>query len=98
MAHSDVKATQPRTTTGAFLDQGGNALNRCRLQGVYFVASGSAGTVEITDGTTTLVELASPAGAGEVTVDVPGNGILSRSGLTLGTLTNVTSVTLFYEG
>ena len=40
---TDVKSTQPLTSTGAFKDQGGNNLGRVRIKGIYAVCGASAG-------------------------------------------------------
>ena len=96
---TDVKSTQPLTSTGAFKDQAGNNLGRARIKGIYAVCGASAGSVVITDGQSgnTLLTLNTPtaANAGSMYFLVPDQGILAENGL-YGTVTNTASIVLFY--
>jgi len=91
---TDIKS-KTVTSTGA-LGLGGA---RSRIRGVYFVCSGTAGSISLKDGGASgneLLNMATPAGA-TITDNVifPGDGILFQADPYL-TLTNVTSVTFFY--
>lgn len=97
---TDVKSTQPLTSTGSFVTQSGaNCTFRTRIKGIYAVCGSSAGSVVITDGSggNTLLTLNTPtvANAGSVYMLIPDQGILAETGL-YGTVTNTASVTLFY--
>ena len=96
---TDVKSTQPLTSTGAFKAQGGNNLGRVRIQGIYAVCGASAGSVVITDGQSgnTLLTLNTPtaANAGSVYFLVPDQGILADTAV-YGTVTNTASTVIFY--
>jgi hypothetical protein len=96
---TDVKATKPLTTTGAFKDQGDNSVGRARIKGIYAVCSAGAGSVVITDGSSgaTLFSFATPtaAHAGSVFLLIPDQGILAENGL-YGTVTNTASTVIFY--
>jgi hypothetical protein len=99
---SVTSITPSGATAGAItVGYGGNlALPRTRVKGVYYVASGSAGSVVITRNSNSrvLLNLATPAGA-TVTQDlvVPGEGILTAAAnddYAYVAATNVTSLTL----
>jgi hypothetical protein len=97
---TDVKSTQPLTSTGVFKTQANdNCAFRTRIKGIYAVCGTSAGSVVITDGSggNTLLTLNTPtvANAGSVYMLVPDQGILAENGL-YGTVTNTASITLFY--
>ena len=96
---TDVKASQPLTSSGDFKDQAGNSIPRARIKGIYAVSGASAGSVVITDGSggSTLVTVNTPTAvnAGSVYLLVPNEGILAQTGL-YGTVTNATSVVVFY--
>lgn len=96
---TDVKATQPLTSTGGFKDQNTNDLGRVRIKGIYAVCGASAGSVVITSGSggETLLTLNTPtaANAGSIYMLVPDQGILAENGL-YGTVTNTASITVFY--
>lgn len=96
---TDVKATQPLISTGAFLDQGNNAVGRARIKAVYAICSTAVGSVTITNGNggSTLLTLNTPtaANAGFVYMILPGEGILAETGL-YGTVVNTTSTVLIY--
>jgi len=96
---TDVLATVPLTTTGAFTNQVPVALGRSRIKGAYIVCGANAGSVVISDGNggPTLVTFNSPtvANAGAITVYLPGEGILAQTGL-YGTVSNTASIVLFY--
>jgi len=97
---TDVKATAPLTSTGAFKDQSTNDITyRTRIKAIYAVCGASAGSVVITNGSggATLANVATPtaANAGYVYMLVPDQGILAENGL-YGTVTNTASITIFY--
>ena len=97
----DVFATQPLTTTGDFQDQGGNDINRTRIKTVYAVNGASAGSVVIREGgsggnVVLTVNTASSGTAGYTIIPLPGEGILVKTGTLHGTVTNTTSMVLFY--
>tara|TARA_R110000868_G_scaffold225013_1_gene477224 strand:- start:201 stop:497 length:297 start_codon:yes stop_codon:yes gene_type:complete len=95
---SDIVATKPLTSTGLFKTQAdANCTFRVRIMGIYAVCGSSAGSVVIADGSggDTLLTMNTPASGGGVDLILPGQGILASSGLH-GTVTNTTSITLFY--
>lgn len=96
---TDVKSTQPLTSTGAFKDQNSNDLGRVRIKGIYAVCGASAGSVVITDGASgaTLLTLNTPtaANAGSIYMLVPDQGILADNAV-YGTVTNTASTVIFY--
>jgi hypothetical protein len=96
----DVLATKPLTSTGNFLDQNNNAIQRARIKTIYAVNGGSAGSVVIREGGASgdiliTVNTAANTTAGYTIIPLPGEGILCESGLH-GTVTNTTSMTLIY--
>ncbi len=97
----DVFATQPLTSTGDFQDQAGNDINRTRIKTVYAVNGSSAGSVVIREGgsggnVVLTVNTASSGTAGYTIIPLPGEGILVKTGTLHGTVTNTTSMVLFY--
>jgi hypothetical protein len=97
----DVFATRPLTTTGNFLDQAGNVINRTRIKTVYAVNGASAGSVVIREGGASgnvvlTVNTSSSGAAGYTIIPLPGEGILVKTGTMHGTVTNTTSMVLFY--
>ncbi len=98
---TDVLLTQPLTGTGQFTTQGSeNITFRTRVKGVHIICGASAGSLVIRDGGASgsvLATINTPtaANAGYVFMFFPAQGVLAQSGLH-GTLTNVTSATLFY--
>lgn len=71
-----------------------------RVKGVYINASGAA-ALELTDGSSTgasLLKLDVPTGAtgNPVYVQIPGEGIFFPTSIYVKTLTNITSMTVFY--
>lgn len=97
---TDVKSTQPLTSTGVFKTQSNdNCAFRTRIKAIYATCGASAGSVVITDGNggSTLLTLNTPtaANAGSIYMLVPDQGILAENGL-YGTVTNTASVTVFY--
>ena len=96
----DVLATKPLTTTGNFLDQNNNAIQRTRIKSIYAINGTSVGSVVIREGGASgkiLITLntAASATAGFTVWPLPGEGILCESGLH-GTITDTTSITLIY--
>jgi hypothetical protein len=97
---TDVLATKPLTSTGDFLDQNNNAIQRARVKTIYAVNGGSAGSVVIRQGGASgkvliTVNTAANTTAGYTIIPLPGEGILCESNLH-GTVTNTTSMTLIY--
>ncbi len=96
---TDVLASVPLTTTGQFTNQTPTALARTRVKAVYMVPSATAGSVVFKDGGsggTTLITLNTVASATQPTYLIfPGEGVLFSTNIH-GTVTNVTSVTIFY--
>lgn len=96
----DVLATKPLESTGNFLDQNNNAIQRARVKTIYAVNGGSAGSVVIREGGASgkiliTVNTTASTTAGYTIIPLPGEGILCESGLH-GTVTNTTSMTLIY--
>jgi hypothetical protein len=97
----DVFATQPLITTGNFKDQNGNDIYRSRIKTVYAVNGATAGSVVIRDGGSggdivLTVNTAANTSAGYTIIPLPGEGILVKTGVLHGTVTNTTSMVLFY--
>ena len=97
----DVFATQPLTSTGDFQDQAGNDIYRTRIKTVYAVNGSSAGSVVIREGgsggnVVLTVDTAANGTAGYTIIPLPGEGILVKTGTLHGTVTNTTSMVLFY--
>lgn len=96
---TDVKVSQPLTSTGVFNDQNSTALGHVRVKAVYLISGASAGSLVITDGSggTTLATFNTPTAVteGSVYLLLPGEGVLATTGV-YGTLTNVASATLIY--
>ena len=96
----DVLATKPLTSTGNFLDQNNNAIQRARIKTIYAVNDSGAGSVVIREGGASgkiliTVNTAANGTAGYTIIPLPGEGILCESGLH-GTVTSTTSMTLIY--
>lgn len=88
---SNVKAV---TITGT----GVAYANRAHLRGFYYLAGGTAATLVLKDSTgSTTLSMSIPAN-GSAYVLLPGRGILHETNINCTTFTNLTSVTLFYEG
>jgi len=96
---TDVQASAPLTATGQFTNQTPTALARARVKAVYMIPTGTAGSVVFRDGGsggTTLITLNTVASATQPTYLIfPGEGVLFSTNIH-GTVTNVTSVTIFY--
>lgn len=92
---TDVKASTI-TATGTFQNEAGTAnLQRTRVKGIQFVG---AGTITLRDGGgsgTVRLVLTGSAASDVNYVPIPGEGILFSTDVH-GTLTTVTSVTIFY--
>jgi hypothetical protein len=98
---TDVLATKPLTATGNFKDQGDNNIPRSRIKTIYAVNGVSAGSVVIRQGGSggdviATINTAANTTAGYTIIPVPGEGILCKEGDLHGTVTNTTSITLFY--
>ena len=95
----DVLASVPLTGTGQFTNQTPVALGRTRVKAVYMIPSGTAGSVVFRDGGsggTTVMTLNTVASATQPTYLLfAGEGILFSTNVH-GTVTNVTSATIFY--
>ena len=92
---------QPTDVKAATVSATGSAVaQRSRLKSVYYTgnAVGDA-TFTITDGSggATLLTI---TGLTDETdeIEIPGNGILAKNGLFVSALTNVDSLTIFYDG
>jgi hypothetical protein len=96
---TDVKATTPLTSTGAFVDQNSGNLARTRIKAIYVVPTGTAGSVVFRDGGAsgkTVLTVNTVASATQPTyLSLPGEGLLCETDVH-GTITNVGSVTVFY--
>lgn len=73
---------------------------RARVKGLSYVTGGTAGSVVIKDGGsggTTVLTLNTPATTDTYDLMIPDNGILCATNVHV-TVSNVTSVTVLYEG
>jgi len=73
---------------------------RARVKGVAYVTNGTAGTLTIKDGGSggaTVLLLNTPAVADSYDLMIPDNGILCSTNVYVA-VSNVTSVTVLYEG
>jgi len=99
MTQTDVLVSVPLTATGQFTNQTPTALSRTRVKAVYMVPSATAGSVVFKNGGasgTTIMTLNTVASATQPTyVLFPGEGVLFSTNVH-GTVTNVTSATIFY--
>ena len=99
MAVNDLTA-KPITSTGFVTGSSSNA-QPARVKTIYYVASGTAGSIVLKDGGssgTTLMTIATPASATATeVVYIPEGGVRFRTDVH-ATLTNVTSVTVFHDG
>ena len=97
---TDVLASQPLTSTGQFTNQTPTALGRTRIKAVYIVPTASAGSVIFKDGGasgTPVMTLNTVASATQPTyLMFSGDGVLFSTNVH-GTVTNVGSVTIFYD-
>jgi hypothetical protein len=98
---TDVLATKPLTATGNFKAQNNGDLPRVRVKAIYAVNGASAGSVVIREGGSTgniIATIDTPANstAGYTIIPVPGEGILCKEGALHGTVTNTTSMVIFY--
>lgn len=98
---TDVLATKPLEATGNFKDQNNNDIPRCRIKAIYAINGASAGSVVIREGGSggsiiTTVNTAASSTAGYTIIPVPGEGVLCKLGALHGTVTNTTSIVVFY--
>lgn len=98
---TDVLATKPLTLTGNFKAQNDGDIPRVRIKAIYAVNGTSAGSVVIREGGVSgniiaTINTAASTTAGYTIIPVPGEGILCKEGELHGTITNTTSITLFY--
>lgn len=96
---TDIFASAPLTSTGAFKSQGNVNTGRCRIKGYYYVSAAAIGSVILTagNGGATLLTINTPTAAnlGSYAQTLPGEGILSTTDV-WGTVTNTTSFVIFY--
>jgi hypothetical protein len=96
---TDILASEIVTSTGIVNAQGGSAVGRTRIKGVYIIPQAGAGSVVFKDGSATgsvrmtLNTLASQTAPTYILF--PGEGLLVQSGIHL-TITTVASVVVFY--
>jgi hypothetical protein len=98
---TDVLATKPLTATGNFKTQGDGNIPRVRVKAIYAVNGDTAGSVVIREGggsgtIIATINTAANTTAGYTIIPVPGQGVLCREGDLHGTVTNTTSIVLFY--
>jgi hypothetical protein len=94
---TDVKASAALAATATFKNAGGAAIGRCRIKGLYAAGGAGAGSITITDGSSTgptLIKLDVPIN-GTPYLLLPGEGILSELG-PFGTVTAIGSATIIY--
>jgi hypothetical protein len=90
---SDIKAATA-TATGQVID------GRSRVQGIYYVSEETAGSIELRSGGEEgplVADLATPGAVTSDNVILPDAGLLFKDGVHV-TLSNVSSITLFYYG
>jgi hypothetical protein len=97
----DVLATKPLASTGNFKDQANADIPRCRVKTIYAVNGTDAGSVVIRQGGSggsiiMTIETPAKTTAGYSIIPIPGEGVLCKEGALHGTVTNTTSITLFY--
>jgi hypothetical protein len=89
---SDIKAVTI-TASGVALSK------RARVRGIFYHNGGGAGTLTLKDGSDTTVDLTLTLNANsDGYLLLPGRGILFETSVNCTAFTNITSVTLFYEG
>jgi hypothetical protein len=98
---TDVLATKPLTATGNFKTQGDGDIPRTRIKTIYAVNGVSAGSVVIRQGggsgdIIATINTAANTTAGYTIIPVPAEGLLCKVGDLHGTVTNTTSIVLFY--
>jgi hypothetical protein len=98
---TDVLATKPLTATGNFKAQNNGDISRTRIKAIYAVNGGSAGSVVIREGGAAgniiaTINTSTSSTAGYTIIPIPGQGVLCKEGDLHGTVTDVTSVTVFY--
>ena len=95
----DVLVSVPLTATGQFTNQTPIALGRTRIKSVYMIPTGTAGSVIFKDGGsngTVVMTLNTVASATQPTYLLfAGEGLLFSTNVH-GTVTDVTSATIFY--
>lgn len=98
---TDVLATKPLTATGNFKAQNNGDIPRVRVKTIYCINGNAPGSVVIREGGATgniiaTINTASSSTAGYTIIPLPGEGILCKEGDLHGTITDTTSITLFY--
>lgn len=98
---TDILASVPLTATGQVTAQNTSNLGRSRVRGIYVIPGATAGSLVFRNGGAsgpvrmTLNTVASATDA--LYMELPSDGLLFSADVHI-TLTNVTSVTLFYTG
>ncbi len=89
---SDIKTVE--------ITASGTAINkRARVRGLFYHNGAGVGTLTLKDGTSSDVSLKLTLNASsDGNIVLPGRGILFSSYVNCTAFTNLTSVTLFYEG
>jgi len=98
---TDVLATKPLTQTGNFKDQNDNDIPRCRIKAIYAINGTDPGSVVIREGGSggsiiATINTTNSNTAGYTIIPVPGEGVLCKLGALHGTVTNTTSMVIFY--
>ena len=98
---TDVLATKPLEETGNFKDQNDNDIPRCRIKAIYAINGADEGSVVIREGGSggsiiATINTAANTTAGYTIIPVPGEGVLCKLGALHGTVTNTTSMVVFY--
>jgi hypothetical protein len=98
---TDVLATKPLTSTGNFKAQNDGDIPRVRIKAIYAINGSQAGSVVIREGGSggtiiATINTSASTTAGYTIIPVPGEGILCKEGNLHGTVSNTTSITLFY--
>ena len=98
---TDVLASKPLTATGNFKAQNDGDIPRTRIKAIYAVNGETAGSVAIREGggsgtIIATINTSASSTAGYTIIPVPGQGLLCKEGNLHGTVTNTTSVVLFY--
>jgi len=97
---TDVKATKPLASSGAFQTQTDTNTGPCRIKGIYTINAATAGSVVIRDGASDgpiLWDLTTPtlASEGSTYILLPGEGIRAETYL-YGVVTTTTSIVIIY--
>lgn len=89
---SDIRAV-------TITDSGVALSKRARVRGIFYHSGGGGGTLTLNDGSDATVDLTLNLNANsDGYLLLPGRGILFETSVNCTAFTNLTSVTLFYEG